>query len=138
MNSELLVFWPRVGLGIRISSWDMIPAMTPIAVLQPQEMTAFLDDFRQTIALASNRLLEIPEVLAVVDQHLGSSAILHLQNGFILPPSAAPEWLRVGWSFEITATSAPASKASIAARIPARPAPTTTTSCFASTAMEAT
>lgn len=37
------------------------------------------------------RLLEIPEMLAVVDQHLGSSAILHLQNGFILPPSAAPE-----------------------------------------------
>ena len=24
-----------------------------------------------------------------------------------MPPSAAPEWLRVGWSFEIIATSAP-------------------------------
>ncbi len=36
------------------------------------------------------RLLEIPPVLAVVDQHLGNTAILHLQNGFILPSSSAP------------------------------------------------
>jgi hypothetical protein len=43
-------------------------------------------------------------------------------------PSAAPEWLRTGWIFETIATSAPASKASIAARMPAQPAPTTTTS----------
>src|SRR5262249_26715002 len=50
-----------------------------------------------------------------------------------MPPSAAPEWERVGWIFEIIATSAPASKASIAARIPAQPAPTTSTSCFAIT-----
>ena len=28
----------------------------------------------------------------------------------LIPPSAAPEWLRVGWSFETSATSAPASK----------------------------
>src|SRR5207302_7314550 len=55
-----------------------------------------------------------------------------------MPPSAAPEWLRVGWIFEISATSAPASWASIAARMPAHPAPTTSTSCFASTALEAT
>src|SRR5207248_3470991 len=54
-----------------------------------------------------------------------------------MPPSAAPEWLRVGWIFETSATSAPASWASIAARIPAQPAPITTTSCFASTATEA-
>jgi ectoine hydroxylase-related dioxygenase (phytanoyl-CoA dioxygenase family) len=32
------------------------------------------------------RLLEIPELLAVVDRHVTSTAILHLQNGFILPP----------------------------------------------------
>src|SRR5215813_4163043 len=51
-----------------------------------------------------------------------------------MPPSAAPEWLRVGWIFEIIATSAPSSNASIAARIPAQPAPMTSTSCFASTA----
>ena len=50
-----------------------------------------------------------------------------------MPPSAAPECERVGWIFEIIATSAPASKASIAARIPAQPAPTTSTSCFAIT-----
>src|SRR3712207_3163609 len=55
-----------------------------------------------------------------------------------MPPSAAPEWLRVGWSFEIIATSAPASCAAIAARIPAQPAPTTRTSCFASTAKDPT
>ena len=41
----------------------------------------------------------------------------------LIPPSAAPEWLRVGWSFETSATSAPASNASIAARMPAQPAP---------------
>ena len=33
------------------------------------------------------RLLELPEVLAVVDAHVSPTAILHLQNGFILPPS---------------------------------------------------
>src|SRR6478736_4085527 len=45
-----------------------------------------------------------------------------------MPPSAAPEWLRVGCSFDTTATRAPASWASIAARMPAQPAPTTSTS----------
>src|SRR5687768_15778444 len=54
-----------------------------------------------------------------------------------MPPSAAPEWLRVGWSLETIATSAPASWASIAARMPAHPAPITSTSCFASTAGDA-
>lgn len=37
------------------------------------------------------KLLEIPQMLAVVDHHLGGTAILHLQNGFILPSSDAPE-----------------------------------------------
>src|SRR5262249_47978801 len=55
-----------------------------------------------------------------------------------MPPSAAPECDRVGWSFEITATSAPASCASMAARMPAQPAPTTSTSCVASTCGDAT
>ncbi len=32
------------------------------------------------------RLLEIPELLALVDRQLAPTAILHLQNGFILPP----------------------------------------------------
>src|SRR2546430_4092869 len=54
-----------------------------------------------------------------------------------MPPSAAPEWLRTGWIFETSATSAPASCASIAARMPAQPAPATRTSCFASTRKEA-
>jgi ectoine hydroxylase-related dioxygenase (phytanoyl-CoA dioxygenase family) len=31
------------------------------------------------------RFLEIPELLTIVDQTVGSTAILHLQNGFILP-----------------------------------------------------
>jgi len=51
----------------------------------------------------------------------------------LMPPSAAPEWLRVGWSLETIATSAPASCASMAARMPAQPAPMTSTSCLAST-----
>ena len=32
------------------------------------------------------RFLELPELLALVDAHLSPTAILHLQNGFILPP----------------------------------------------------
>src|SRR5260370_24470818 len=55
-----------------------------------------------------------------------------------MPPSAAPEWLRVGCSFEIIATSAPASKAAMAARMPAQPAPTTRTSCSSITSPHAT
>ena len=58
-----------------------------------------------------------------------------LPSAALIPPSAAPEWLRVGWIFEIIATSAPASNASMAARMPAQPAPTTSTSCFASTGL---
>ena len=34
-----------------------------------------------------------------------SSAVL--PSAALMPPSAAPEWLRVGWSFETTATFAP-------------------------------
>jgi ectoine hydroxylase-related dioxygenase (phytanoyl-CoA dioxygenase family) len=30
--------------------------------------------------------LEIPELLAVVDRHVSPTAVMHLQNGFILPP----------------------------------------------------
>src|SRR5207244_9995972 len=29
--------------------------------------------------------LELPELLAIVDEHVSPTAILHLQNGFILP-----------------------------------------------------
>jgi ectoine hydroxylase-related dioxygenase (phytanoyl-CoA dioxygenase family) len=32
------------------------------------------------------RLLELPEMLAVVDQQVSPTAVLHLQNGFIVPP----------------------------------------------------
>ncbi len=52
-----------------------------------------------------------------------------LPSAALMPPSAAPEWLRVGCSLDTTPTSAPYRDASMAARIPARPAPTTTTSC---------
>jgi ectoine hydroxylase-related dioxygenase (phytanoyl-CoA dioxygenase family) len=34
------------------------------------------------------RFLEIPELLAVIDNTVSETAILHLQNGFILPPSS--------------------------------------------------
>jgi ectoine hydroxylase-related dioxygenase (phytanoyl-CoA dioxygenase family) len=37
------------------------------------------------------RFLEIPEVIAVVDRVLSPTAILHLQNGFILPSHAEGE-----------------------------------------------
>ncbi len=40
------------------------------------------------------RLLEIPEMLAIVDATVSETAILHLQNGFILPP-AGPNAPRV-------------------------------------------
>jgi len=33
-------------------------------------------------------LLSVPEMLAIIDEMLGDTAILHLQNGFILPPRA--------------------------------------------------
>jgi ectoine hydroxylase-related dioxygenase (phytanoyl-CoA dioxygenase family) len=36
------------------------------------------------------RFLEIPEVLQVVDNTVSETAILHLQNGFILPSKAPP------------------------------------------------
>jgi ectoine hydroxylase-related dioxygenase (phytanoyl-CoA dioxygenase family) len=36
-------------------------------------------------------LLETPEILAVVDATVSETAILHLQNGFILPPARDPE-----------------------------------------------
>src|SRR2546423_6685739 len=32
------------------------------------------------------RFLALPELLAIVDEHVSPTAILHLQNGFILPP----------------------------------------------------
>jgi ectoine hydroxylase-related dioxygenase (phytanoyl-CoA dioxygenase family) len=36
-------------------------------------------------------LLILPEMLAIVDRVLGDTAILHLQNGFILPPRGGAE-----------------------------------------------
>src|SRR4051794_19998192 len=54
-----------------------------------------------------------------------------------MPPSAAPEWERVGCSFEMIATSAPASCAAMAARMPAQPPPITRTSCSPITADDA-
>ena len=37
------------------------------------------------------RFLEIPELLAVVDATVSETAIMHLQNGFVLPSYAAGE-----------------------------------------------
>lgn len=45
------------------------------------------------------QLLEVPEMLAIVDATVSPTAILHLQNGFILPPVAP------GASLEIFQTS---------------------------------
>ncbi len=41
------------------------------------------------------KLLEVPEALAVVDQTVSETAILHLQNGFILPSHPPSETPRV-------------------------------------------
>src|SRR5215213_5555702 len=46
-----------------------------------------------------------------------------------MPPCAALEWERTGWTLEMMPTDAPASAALRAARWPARPAPMTRTSC---------
>src|SRR5687768_6946219 len=46
-----------------------------------------------------------------------------------MPPWAAFECERTGWTFEMMPTEAPASAAASAARWPARPAPMTRTSC---------
>jgi ectoine hydroxylase-related dioxygenase (phytanoyl-CoA dioxygenase family) len=37
------------------------------------------------------RYLELPEVLAVVDRAIADTAILHLQNGLVLPPATSEE-----------------------------------------------
>ena len=41
------------------------------------------------------RFLELPEMLAVIDRTVSPTAIMHLQNGFILPSFAAAEQPRV-------------------------------------------
>src|SRR5215207_10843449 len=46
-----------------------------------------------------------------------------------MPPAAALECERIGWTFDMIATVAPASAAARAARWPARPAPMIRTSC---------
>src|SRR3954447_880522 len=47
----------------------------------------------------------------------------------LMPPAAATEWERTGWTLLRIATDAPASAAARAARCPARPAPRMRTSC---------
>src|SRR4051794_12393466 len=47
----------------------------------------------------------------------------------LMPPAAATEWERTGWTLEMMPTVAPASAAAVAARWPARPAPMIRTSC---------
>src|SRR4051794_32341792 len=46
-----------------------------------------------------------------------------------MPPWAAFEWERTGWTLERIPTETPCSAAASAARCPARPAPITSTSC---------
>ena len=46
-----------------------------------------------------------------------------------MPPAAAFEWERTGWTLLMMATVAPASAAARAARWPASPAPMIRTSC---------
>ena len=95
-----------------------------------------VDVVRRLVAEDLDRVL-VAEVVGALDgvvRVLSGSSSDAFPSAALIPPSAAPEWLRVGWIFEIIATSAPASNASMAARMPAQPAPTTSTSCFASTA----
>src|SRR4051794_31054316 len=47
----------------------------------------------------------------------------------LMPPAAATEWERTGWTLEMMPTVAPASAAAVAARWPARPAAMIRTSC---------
>src|SRR3954447_21428653 len=47
----------------------------------------------------------------------------------LMPPAAALEWLRTGWTLLMIATVAPARAAARAARWPASPAPMINTSC---------
>src|SRR3954470_21835250 len=47
----------------------------------------------------------------------------------LMPPAAATECERTGWTLLMIATDAPASAAASAARCPARPAPRMRTSC---------
>ena len=47
-----------------------------------------------------------------------------------MPPWAALECERTGWTLETIPTETPCSAAASAARWPARPAPITNTSCF--------
>lgn len=50
-------------------------------------------------------------------------------NAALMPPAAATEWDRTGWTFETTPTVAPVCAAANAARWPASPAPMIRTSC---------
>src|SRR4051812_16188055 len=47
-----------------------------------------------------------------------------------MPPWAAFEWERTGWTFDRIPTETPCSAAASAARCPASPAPMTSTSCW--------
>ena len=47
----------------------------------------------------------------------------------LMPPAAALEWERTGWTLLMMATDDPAPAAAIAARWPASPAPMMSTSC---------
>src|SRR3954447_10351738 len=92
---------------------------------------------RVTISIASWSPMK-SEPLTVSNAWISGLSSAAFPRAALMPPSAAPEWLRVGCSFEIIATSAPASKAAMAARIPAQPAPTTRTSCSPITLSDAT
>src|SRR5438094_940959 len=53
-----------------------------------------------------------------------------------MPPCAAFECERTGWTFDMIATETPSSAAARAARWPASPAPITRTSCWGNVAAE--
>ena len=55
----------------------------------------------------------------------------HVSSGLraaLMPPAAATEWERTGWTLEMIATVAPVCAAASAARWPASPAPMISTS----------
>ena len=103
----------RVG-GARLAG-GAERALRDAAVLGAREDGApvleLVDVVRRLVAEDLDRVL-VAEVVGALDRVegvlLGSSSEA-FPSAALIPPSAAPEWLRTGWIFEMSATSAPAS-----------------------------
>jgi len=79
----------------------------------------------------SHPVAQVSPTLAPIEGHgLGRVFFAVAEPLRLIPPWAAPEWLRTGCILETIATSAPKLAASTAARMPASPPPITTMSCL--------